>query len=180
MFWSPFATAIIVPANMARQVGGGANMANFRRGLWQMVAVLTIAAGWAGECYGQANESNGLPKVAPRAIPLLPLPGAGRRVEVRTAAALIAAVEGAQDGDVILVATGDYRVGRPVKFDRVKNVTLRGLENDPAKVTLRGQGFANVVRGDDILRIGGCDGVTVAYLTFCDCHAYGLKVEAEH
>ena len=45
---------------------------------------------------------------------------------------------------------------------------------------MRGRGFDDVSRGDDILRIAGCENVTVAYLTFADCHAYGLKVEAEH
>jgi len=121
-----------------------------------------------------------LPRVAPRPIPLLPLPEGGRRVSVKTADELAAAVEQARDGDAILVADGTYRVGRPLKFDRVKNVTLRGASNDPAKVILRGRSFSNVSRGDDILRIGGCENVTIAYVTFADCHAYGLKVEAEH
>jgi pectate lyase len=45
---------------------------------------------------------------------------------------------------------------------------------------LRGRGFDVVSRGDDILRIARCENVTIANLTFADCHAYGLKVEAEH
>ena len=30
------------------------------------------------------------------------------------------------------------------------------------------------------MRIASCENITVANLTFADCHAYGLKVEAEH
>ena len=62
----------------------------------------------------------------------------------------------------------------------VKNVTICGASNDPAKVVLRGRGFDVVSRGDDILRIAACENITVANLTFADCHGYGLKVEAEH
>jgi hypothetical protein len=99
---------------------------------------------------------------------------------VSTAEELASAVEHARDGDVILLADGTYRVGRALKFDRVKNVTLRGSSSDPAKVVLRGRGFASEGRGDDILRIGGCENVTIAYVTFAGCRSYGLKVEAEH
>jgi hypothetical protein len=99
---------------------------------------------------------------------------------VRTAEELTAAVRDAQDGDLILVADGSYRVGRVLNLDGVKNVTIRGESNDPAKVILRGRGFDVVSRGDDILRIAACEHVTVAYLTLAECHAYGLKVEAEH
>lgn len=121
-----------------------------------------------------------LPQVAPRDVPLLPLPEGGRRIHVSTAEELAAAVDNARDGDVILLADGAYRVGRFLNLDNVKNVTIRGASSDPAKVILRGRGFDLVSRGDDILRIAGCENVTVAYLTFADCHAYGLKVEAEH
>jgi hypothetical protein len=121
-----------------------------------------------------------LPQVARRDVPLLPQPVDGRQVRVSTAEELSAAVENVRDGDVILLADGTYRVGRFLNLDKVKNVTVRGASNDPAKVILRGRGFDVVSRGDDILRIAGCENVTVAYLTFADCHAYGLKVEAEH
>src|SRR5262245_63099775 len=121
-----------------------------------------------------------LPPVATRDVPLLPLPESGRRVHVRTAQELAAAVHDAQDGDVILLAAGEYRVGTFLGIDKRKNVSIRGQSNDPAKVILRGRGFDVVSRGDDILRIAACENITVAYLTFADCHAYGLKVEAEH
>src|SRR5690606_351264 len=80
----------------------------------------------------------------------------------------------------ILLADGTYRVGRPLGLDQVKNVTIRSASNDPARVVLRGRGFGVVSRGDDILRIANCENITVANLTFADCHGYGLKVEAEH
>jgi hypothetical protein len=121
-----------------------------------------------------------LPNVAPREVPLLPLPMEGRRVPVSTAEELAGAVAGARDGDVILLADGVYRVGRFLRLDNVKNVTLCSAARDPAKVVLRGRGFDVVGRGDDILRIARCENVTIAHLTFADCHAYGLKVEAEH
>ncbi len=141
------------------------------------VTGLLLAAAAAALADQSGSE---LPPVPPRAVPHLPLPEGGRRVSVGTALELAAAVDNARDGDTILLADGTYRVGRPLKFDRVKNVTLRGASSDPAQVILRGRGFASVSRGDDILRIGGCENVTVAYVTFADCHAYGLKVEAEH
>jgi hypothetical protein len=121
-----------------------------------------------------------LPQVTPRAVPLLQLPETGRRVHVGTAQELAAAVQDAQDGDVVLLADGEYRIGTFLGLDKRKNVSIRGQSNDPAKVILRGRGFDVVSRGDDILRISACENITVAYLTFADCHAYGLKVEAEH
>ena len=127
-----------------------------------------------------AEPQSDLPQVAQREVPLLPLPEGGRRVHVSTAEELAAAVDGARDGDVILLADGAYRVGQFLGLDNLKNVTIRGASNDPAKVILRGRGFDVVSRGDDILRIARCENVTVAYLTFADCHAYGLKLEAEH
>jgi hypothetical protein len=143
-----------------------------------------FAAAWLVGCLpgiiSLAQPPSDLPQVAPREVPLLPLPESGRQVRVSTAEELAAAVEKARDGDVILLADGTYRVGRFLKLDRVKNVTIRGAASDPSNVVLRGRGFDVVGRGDDILRIGACENVTIAYLTFADCHAYGLKVEAEH
>jgi hypothetical protein len=43
-------------------------------------------------------------------------------------------------------------------------------------VELRGIGWDDTDR-DDILRIQGCTNVTVAYITFAECHAYGIKLE---
>lgn len=126
------------------------------------------------------ETTNELPRVAARDIPPLQLPEGSRQVRVGSDSELASAVEQARDGDLILVADGSYRVGRPIKFDKVKNVTLRGASGNPAKVNLRGIGFGQVNIRDDILRIGSCENVTIAYLTFADCHAYGLKVEAEH
>jgi hypothetical protein len=131
--------------------------------------------------FANASDINAdLPKVPPRNVPSLPLPADGRRVQVATAEELVAAIENAKDGDVILLADGTYLVGKFLALDKVKNVALRGASSDPTKVILRGRGFDNVSRGDDILRIASCENITVACLTFADCHAYGLKVEAEH
>jgi hypothetical protein len=125
-------------------------------------------------------ELSDLPLIAPRDVPPLGLPQGGRKVRVSTADELARAVGEAADGDVILLADGTYRVGHPLGLDRVNSVTIRGESGDPARVVLLGRGFDVVSRGDDILRIANCEGVTVAALTFADCHGYGLKVEAEH
>jgi hypothetical protein len=149
---------------------------------WRLIAVLFSAAlfhdhaGWAIS----ADAPSDLPHVAPSEAPLFPLPESGRRVAVSSAEELTAAVQNAVEGDVILIADGVYRVGRPLIVTNKKNVTLCSASRDPAKVVLLGRGFDTVNRGDDILRIGRCDGLTVACLTFADCHAYGLKVEGEN
>ena len=44
---------------------------------------------------------------------------------------------------------------------------------------LSGKGWDSEDDQDDILRIGDCEGITVAHVTFADCHAYAVKVEAE-
>jgi hypothetical protein len=121
-----------------------------------------------------------LPRVARRNVPALTMRDSGRRIPVSTAEELAAAVESAQDGDMILLADGTYRVGRFLHLDNVKHVSIRGASGDPAKVVLLGKGFDVVGRGDDILRISHCENVIIADLTFADCHAYGLKVEAEY
>ena len=131
-------------------------------------------------CSAESADLAGLPQVAPRDVPQLPLPQGGRRVPVKDADELAHAVAAARDGDVLLLADGTYRPGRVLLLDKLKNVMLRGASGDPAKVILRGRGFDAGDKFDDILRIAACDGVTVAHLTFADCHAYGLKVEAEH
>jgi hypothetical protein len=143
--------------------------------LMTWVACLALAAGAS-----PAEPPSDLPRVAPRDVPTLPLPEGGRRVRVGTADELARAIRDAADGDVILLADGTYRVGRPFRLDGVKNVTIRGASNDPARVVLRGKGFDVVNPGDDILRIAHCEDVTIAHVTFADCHSYGLKVEAEH
>jgi hypothetical protein len=58
-------------------------------------------------------------------------------------------------------------------------VSLRGASGDPTKVVLSGKGWDSEDKQDDILRIGNCENITVACITFTDCHAYGVKVQAE-
>lgn len=115
-----------------------------------------------------------------REVPEMVAPDGARRVEVSTVEELRAAVTNAQDGDAILVADGTYEVDGPLGFYGKKNVLLRGASGDPSKVVLRGRSWDTVDHQDDILRIGDCESITVAHLTFAECHAYGIKVEAEH
>src|SRR5688500_17358751 len=137
---------------------------HFGAGLLATLLLCSFASGAPA-----VGPDSDLPQIAPREVPLLPLPKEGRRVHVSVAEELAAAVDNAQDGDVILLADGVYRVGRFLNLGNLKNVTLRGASNDPAKVILRGRGFDDVSRGDDILRIAGCENITVAYVTFADC-----------
>jgi hypothetical protein len=109
-----------------------------------------------------------------------PLTVTGRIVNVSTVAQLRAAVAKAQDGDTIMVADGVYQLDLFLQLTGRTGVTIRGASGDAAKVELRGIGWGDTDR-DDILRIQACTDVTVAYLTFAECHAYGVKLEqSEH
>ena len=110
--------------------------------------------------------------------PPLP-PPQGNVVVVNDAARLIAAVEGAADSSTILIADGAYNLGRLMFMRGKKNVSIRGASGDPTKVVLSGKGWDSEDKQDDILRIGNCENITVAHITFSDCHAYGVKVQAE-
>jgi hypothetical protein len=61
-----------------------------------------------------------------------------------------------------------------------KNIAVRSAAGDPTKVIISGKGWDSDVRGDDILHIARCEGITIADLTFADCRSYGVKVEAEN
>lgn len=112
-------------------------------------------------------------------VPTVSIPDGSRTVDVATVEALRSAVSDAQDGDVILVADGTYELGGFLGLYGKRNVMLRGASGDPAKVVLKGRGWEAVDHQDDILRIGDCESITVSHLTFAECHAYGIKVEAE-
>ncbi|HKS37703.1 MAG TPA: right-handed parallel beta-helix repeat-containing protein, partial [Verrucomicrobiae bacterium] len=131
---------------------------------------------WAAACVPAATLD--VPPWFPKAPPLPP--SKGEVIRVATADELLAAVERAEPGRTILLADGDYKVPRVIVLQRKKDLSIRSASADPAKVTLRGKGWDSNARGDDILHIGNCDGVTIADLTFADCRSYGIKVEAEN
>jgi hypothetical protein len=83
-------------------------------------------------------------------------------------------------GGTILLADGYYKLSRVIVLEGKKQITIRSANEDPAKVILSGKGWDSNAKGDDILRIARCEGVTIANLTFTDCRSYGVKVEAEH
>ena len=114
-----------------------------------------------------------------RDAPAMAIPEGARSVDVSTVDGLRRAVTDAKDGDVILVADGTYELDGLLGFYGKRNVMLRGASGDPTKVILKGKSWDTVDPQDDILRIGDCESITVAHLTFTDCHAYGIKVEAE-
>lgn len=101
-------------------------------------------------------------------------------LRVTTVPELFQAVERVGAGGTILLADGEYQLPRPVVFEGKQQVTLRGASGDPARVTLRGQGWDRPAPGDDLIHIARCAGVTIADLTFADCRSYGIKVEAEN
>ena len=106
-----------------------------------------------------------------------PLPLTGRPVRVSTAGELMAAVREARDADTILIADGTYELPTFLHLAGKSDVTVRSTSGDPTKVALRGSGFASESKQDDILRIQGCADITIAYLTFEEAHAYGIKLE---
>lgn len=127
---------------------------------------------------GAASQSSPFPSWFFQAPPLPP--PTGKVTRVADANELLDAVSRAAPGETILLAEGHYRVPRVLVLQGKTNLTLRGAGGDPAKVRLTGRGWDSGARGDDILHIGHCDGITIADLTFEDCRSYGIKVEAEN
>ncbi len=126
----------------------------------------------------QGVTTSDVPEWFPEAAPLPP--PQGQVIRVTTVDELFAAVERVQPGGTILLADGDYKVPRVIVLEGKKDITIRSAAGDPDKVTLRGKGWDSNAKGDDILHISGCEGVTIADLTFADCRSYGVKVEAEN
>jgi len=141
------------------------------RGVFAMRLILLLVFIAATEIASAASAEQ-------KKAPPLP-PPQGNVAVVNDAARLIAAVEGAADSSTILIADGAYKLPRLMYMRGKKNVTLRGASGDPAKVVLSGKGWDSEDKQDDILRIGNCENITVAHITFTDCHAYGVKVQAE-
>lgn len=104
----------------------------------------------------------------------------GEVIRVSNSDELLAAVDRLRPGGTILLNDGEYRLPRTVVLTGKMRITLRSAAGDPDKVTLIGKGWAYTGRGDDLIHIGKCDGVTIADLTFADCRSYGVKVEAEN
>ncbi|MHC1765106.1 MAG: family 43 glycosylhydrolase [Verrucomicrobiia bacterium] len=132
----------------------------------------------AGEMTSTAPASSWIPQWFPKG-PVLP-PSMGAVIRVATVEELLTAVDRVQPGGTILLAEGHYRLPRVMVLRDKKNITLRSASGDPAKTILSGQGWDSQARGDDILHIARCEGVTVADLAFTDCRSYGIKVEAEN
>jgi hypothetical protein len=110
--------------------------------------------------------------------PLPPPQGAVHHVS--TPSELLDAVDRLQNGETILLANGQYDLPRVIVFDRKRDIGIRSASGDPSRVVLRGKGWTDQSRGDDILHVARCQQVIIADLTFADCSSYGIKVEAEH
>ena len=122
--------------------------------------------------------TNEVPEWFPKAAPLPP--PQGQVIRVATVDGLFAAIERILPGGTILLADGHYTLPRVAVLQGKKDITIRSAAGDPDKVTLSGRGWDSNAKGDDILHIGRCEGVTIADLTFADCRSYGVKVEAEN
>jgi hypothetical protein len=132
----------------------------------------------ATELLSAAPVGQSAPLLFPKAPPLAP-PQA-EVIRVVTVDELYSAVERVGAGGAILLGEGHYKLPRPIILREKKNISIRSAAGDPAKVTLSGKGWDSKAKGDDILRIAHCEGVTIADLTFSDCRSYGIKVEAEN
>lgn len=161
---------------------------------WLMVAIvavaflnLTVSPAMAGDEPAdktQARESGGstsnasIPPWFPKAPPIPP--PRGQIIRVATVNELLAAVDRLQPGGTILLADGSYQVPRVIVLREKKDIAIRGDSGDPTRVILSGKGWDSQAKGDDILHIAHCDGVTIADLSVTDCRSYGIKVEAEN
>lgn len=124
------------------------------------------------------STSAAVPSWFPKAPPLPP--PQGEVLRVATPDELLAAVDRVGPGGTIFLADGHYKLPRVIVLAGKKNIAIRSVSGDPAKVTLSGRGWDSQAKGDDILHIARCEGVTIADLTFTDCRSYGIKVEAEN
>jgi hypothetical protein len=101
-------------------------------------------------------------------------------IRVATAVELIAAVDRVGTNGTLLLTDGHYKLPRVIVLQGKKSIAIRSAAGDPGKVTLSGKGWDSNDKGDDLIHVARCDGVTIADLTFTDCHSYGIKVEAEN
>jgi hypothetical protein len=113
-----------------------------------------------------------------REVPPLPAPK-GEIQLVKNAAELKRTLEASPHDVTIMVADGIYNLTEPISMQKGKNVVIRGSTGNPAKTIIKGKGFYTGNPGDDLLRIGNVDNLTIADLTFADCRSYGIKLEAE-
>jgi hypothetical protein len=132
----------------------------------------------AGELQSAAPVSQPFPLWFPKAVPLPP--PQGEVILAATVDELFTAVEHLRPGGTVLLADGNYRLPRVIILEGKKDFTIRSAAGDPARVSLSGRGWDSEAKGDDILHIARCEGVTIADLTFTDCRSYGIKVEAEN
>ena len=123
-------------------------------------------------------EPGSIPTWFPKA-PALPPPG-GEVIRVGDVNQLMVSVDRAGPGSTILLGDGQYQLPHPIVLQKKTNVTIRSAAGDPGKVTILGKGWASNAKGDDLIHIAQCDGVTIADLTLADCQSYGVKVEAEN
>ena len=134
-----------------------------------------------GACCGGGRSADTVPAVPPWMATAPPLPAPrGETIHVSSPNELVAACDRIGRGGTILVADGHYRLPRVIVLAGKRNIVIRSASGNPTRAILSGKGWGSQAKGDDILHIARCDGVTIADLTFADCRSYGIKVEAEN
>jgi hypothetical protein len=98
-------------------------------------------------------------------------------VKVANVTELRAAISGAHEGDTIMLADGSYQLDHFLNLVGKSHVTIRGASGEASKAVISGLGWNSGTDQDDLLRIQACHDVTLAYLTFREAHAYGVKLE---
>ena len=181
-----------IPADARDKPGSGGQYIAFVPSLDLVITRQTGGSGeWAYEEYlrracaavvsdfdRRPRSEIAVPPWFPEAAPLPP--PSGEVIRVGTVEELFTAVERVGPDGTILVADGHYKLPRVIVLQGKTGITIRSAGGDPDKVTLSGRGWDSDAKGDDILHVGRCEGVTIADLTFTDCRSYGIKVEAEN
>jgi hypothetical protein len=101
----------------------------------------------------------------------------GKQVAVNGTGELVAALGKAVKGQTLMLADGTYDLSavEPLRL-LVDSLGLYGASRDPAKVILKGQGFAAPNTNEEMIKIEAAH-ATLAYLTLRDVRANGLKIQ---
>lgn len=79
----------------------------------------------------------------------------------------------AKEGDVVEIPAGTYEFNRPLSFNDVANVTIKGAGKGKTILSFKGQ-----VEGGEGLIVKAADGITLEGFTVQDSKGDGIKVQA--
>jgi len=113
--------------------------------------------------------------------PALPEPK-GRAVRVSSVTELLAALRSGVKDTALLLADGEYLLKRPVQLGSARNLEIRSVSGDPAKVVIKGTGMAHrrgKMKYSGITWGPGSRGLLVAGVTFRDFPYHGLHISGK-